>query len=74
MEKQALKDLIYGSISELIHDDRYFDYWKKFTPEGEKAMIEFFNAVSSVMIRIDKENLDRRSKEIVMNSLKEQKD
>ena len=50
MDRQAIKDLVYGGITELMNNRNYF-YWSSvganyshFTDEGKVALAEFFNA------------------------------
>lgn len=44
--------------------------YSHFTEEGEKALVEYANLVSWKMIEAENEELNARSKEIVMKTLK----
>ena len=75
MERQAVKDLLYGGISELMQNKRYFyhspisaDYCH-WTEDGEQAMVEFVTMMATRMVEADQEQLDTRAKELVMDGL-----
>lgn len=76
MEKQAIKELLYGGVSELMKNKRYYyvssvskDY-NKWTEEGLTALNDFVGVITHYIIAADENDLDRRAKEIVFNSLK----
>jgi hypothetical protein len=75
MERQAIKDLLYGGICELMQNKRYFyhspissDYCH-WTEDGERAMIEYLTMMAARMVDADQEQLDQRAKEMVMDGL-----
>ena len=76
MQKNAIKELLYGGISELMHNKTYYYKssvgrgYSKWTDEGEKALNEFVSEIANFIIEADKEELDRRAKEMVMDTLK----
>jgi hypothetical protein len=76
MDKGAIKDLIYGGLSEIMNNRQYFykstvgQGYSHFTEEGGKALIEYMNLVSWKMIEAENTELNARSKEIVMKTLK----
>ena len=76
MDKGAIKDFIYGGLSEIMNNRQYFykstvgQGYSHFTEEGEKALVEYMNLVSWKMIEAENNELNARSKEIVMKTLK----
>ena len=75
MDRHVVKDLIYGGISELMQDKRYFynstisSYYCYWTEDGERAIIEFLTLMASSMAAADQAQLDTRAKELVMDGL-----
>lgn len=80
MDKQALKNILYGSIYELANDKQYFYHspfggkYNHFTPEGEKAVLEILTVYVEKILQEEKNSLDRRAKELVIKGLKGDKD
>jgi hypothetical protein len=76
MDRGAIKDFIYGGLSEIMNNRQYFyksavgQGYSYFTDEGEKALVEYMNLVSWKMIEAENNELNARSKEIVMKTLK----
>ena len=76
MEKAAIKDLAYGGLLEIMSNRRYFYKssvgvgYCHFTPEGEKALVEYMNLVGGKMVEAEEASLDKRAKEMVMSALK----
>jgi hypothetical protein len=76
MDRGAIKDFIYGGLSEIMNNRQYFykssvgQGYSHFTEEGEKALVEYMNLVSWKMIEAENTELNARSKEIVMKTLK----
>lgn len=76
MERKALKDFLYGGITELMKDRQYYYYstvgpdYCHWTEEGQQAMIELMNVISYKMLETENEELNQRSKAIVMQTLK----
>lgn len=76
MERQALKDFVYGGLTELMSNSRYYYYSKisadynRWTDEGLIALAEYTNFVGHLILRAQQEELDRRAKDMVMESLK----
>jgi hypothetical protein len=79
MNREAIKDLIYGGILELMHNRNYyyagyasisspsFGCW---TDEGKKALSEFMGSMAYLMLKAEIEELDRRAKDLVFKHLK----
>jgi hypothetical protein len=76
MDKAALKDLIYGGVSELIHNDKYYRHspvgpeYCRFTDAGKVALDGFMNQMAVTMYKVDAAELDKRAKELVLKGLK----
>ena len=76
MEKQALKDFIFGGLTELMNDSKYYHYSRigidycHWTEAGVKALTEYTNFIGTMMIRAQEEDLDQRAKEMVLEGLK----
>jgi hypothetical protein len=78
MEKQAVKDLIYGSLTELMQNPRYYYYssvgaeYCHWTDEGKVVLTQFMSEIIKLIYTSDKNELDRRAKELVLKELKTQ--
>ena len=76
VDKQAIKDLTYGGINELMKNSRYFyrstvgKNYSHWTEQGQEALLKFMSEMSAHMVAIDTAELDARAKEMVMNELK----
>lgn len=79
MDKNAIKDLIYGGVNELIHNDKYYRHspvgadYCRFTDVGEVALKEFMSHMAVILRRAEDESLDRRAKDLVLKGLKGEK-
>jgi hypothetical protein len=76
MNKQAIKDVVYGGLLELMNNRTYFykspvgsDY-SHWTDEGQKALTEFMGFMAGKMVKAEEAELDRRAKEMVIKGLK----
>lgn len=75
MEKQALKDLMYGGINELMKNRKYYyrssikgyDHW---TDEGIVALNTFMKDITMYMWEAEDADLDKRAKDIMLAELK----
>ena len=76
MEKQAIKELLYGGIGELMKNSRYYyqstvgKSYCHWTEEGQAALNQFVSEITHFIVEADKSDLDKRAKDIVMNTLK----
>ena len=76
MNKGALKDFLYGGLAEIMNNRQYYyksgsgQGYSHFTEEGEQALVEYMNLVSWKMIEAENNELNARSKEIVLKGLK----
>ncbi len=75
MEKSAIKELLYGGISELMKN-RHFYYdsgvkgYSHFTDSGKDALNEFASQMAQFITEADNKDLDKRAKELVIKGLK----
>ena len=76
MDKQAVKDLMYGGIAELMRNRHYFYYssvsthYSHWTEEGHKALAEYMTVISHKMLETEAAELDERAKNMVLNTLR----
>jgi len=67
---------MYGGVMEIMNNRQYYyksnigQGYSHFTEEGERALVEYMNLVSFKMIEAENEELNQRSKAIVMQTLK----
>lgn len=76
MDRQAIKDLMFGGITELMNNRNYF-YWSSvgsnyshFTDEGRQALAEFMEMIGPKMKEAEEKSLDKRAKDLVLKELK----
>ncbi len=76
MEKQAIKDLMYGSLNELMQNSRYYyrssvgvEYCR-WTDDGRAVLDQFMSEITKLIWDADQNELDRRAKVLVMKELK----
>ena len=76
MDKQAVKDLMFGGINELMRNRKYYyhsdvgqtySYW---TDEGKEALLEYMNIMVYKLHEAEEESLNKRAKELVIKGLK----
>ena len=76
MEKQAIKELMYGGVSELMQNRRYFyhstvgKHYCHWTDEGKVAIDTFMQEMTQHIYNAEQRSLDQRAKELVMKELK----
>ena len=75
MNKEALKDLTYGGVMEILHNSRFYYrssigvQYSHFTDEGVTAMIEYMKLITSKMLEAEEEELNKRAKQMVLKTL-----
>jgi hypothetical protein len=75
MERQALKDMIYGSIEELLQDNRYYYHssigagYSHFTDAGKQNLTELLDMVAFEMKKCRDAEDEKRSRDLVMKEL-----
>ena len=76
MKKDAVKDLLYGGLLELINSkNNYYNSgigssYSHFTDQGNQAVQEYLKEMAAIMLRAEAAELDKRAKEMVMKELK----
>lgn len=79
MDKQAVKDLVFGGLHELMKDRKYYyhssvgqsySYW---TEEGKEALHEYMNIMGWKLKEAEEAELNRRAKDLVVKGLKGEK-
>lgn len=79
MDKQAVKDLVYGGLQELVRNRTYYynsgigSNYSHFTEEGEQALKEYMKLMVPKMCEAEEKYLDKRAKELVIKGLKGEK-
>ena len=76
MDKQVIKEIMYGGISELMQNKRFYYrsssgyYYSHWTDEGNKALVEYISHVTAYIYDAEQTSLDNRSKELLLDTLK----
>jgi len=76
MEKQAVKDLMYGSLNELMQNRRYYSRssvgpeYSRWTEEGQVVLNQFMSDIIKLIYIAEQNDLDSRFKELVFKELK----
>jgi hypothetical protein len=79
MEKDVIKDLMYGGINELMNNKDFYyrssvgaDY-SKWTEKGSLVMLDFVKSMTQQIHTLEDKTLDKRAKELVIKGLKGEK-
>ena len=76
MEKSAIKDLMYGGVSELMQNRRYYyrssvgigySHW---TEEGKEALDTFMKEMTQYIWDAQEADLERRARQQTLDALK----
>ena len=76
MEKQAIKELMYGGINELMQNRRYYynsnigKNYSHWTDEGKVAMESFMREMTQYIYDAEQRSLNERAKEQTLQALK----
>jgi regulator of sigma D len=76
MDRTAIKDLLYGGMMELMRNRQYYynsgvnSTYNRWTEEGQAALADYMNLVSSKMWEAEQTELNARAKELVLKELK----
>jgi len=76
MDRSAIKDFIYGGLTELVRDRKYYYHssagstYSHLTEEGRVALVEYMEMVSWKMLEVERTDIDKRAKEMVLSGLK----
>lgn len=79
MDNGAIKEIIYGGVTELMKNRKYYyrsavssDYCH-WTDEGKEAVCQFLNLLGPQINRNEEEDLKQRSKDMIIKGLKGEK-
>ena len=76
MDKQAVKDLMFGGVAELMRNPNFYYfssvgsnycYW---TEAGKQALQEYMDLMAVKFHEAEQESLNKRAKELVIKGLK----
>jgi hypothetical protein len=76
MDRQALKELMYGGIAELMRNRHYYYYssvgvdYCHWTEEGQKALADYMNIIGWKMLESAEAELTQKAKDMTINALK----
>jgi hypothetical protein len=76
MDKQAIKELMYGGLKEIMNNGRYYyrssvgKTYSSFTSTGKDVMHQFIEDMAGYICEAEDAELDERAKEIVLKELK----
>jgi hypothetical protein len=76
MERRALKELMYGSIEELMQNSKYYYYsnigsqYSHWTEDGRKALNDYMDMIAYQIKKCQEEEDIQRSKDLVIKELK----
>lgn len=79
MDKQAVKDLMFGGINELMCNRNYYHHssvgmtYSHWTDEGKEALHEYMTIMGWKLKEAEEADLKERSKQMVINGLKGEK-
>lgn len=79
MDKQAVKDAIFGGIYELMRNRNYYYHstvgagYSHWTEEGKEALLEYMNIMGWKLKEAEEADLKKRAKELTLNALKGEK-
>ncbi len=79
MDKQAVKDVMFGGIHELMKDRKYYyhstvgETYSHWTDEGKEALMEYMNVIGWKLKEAEEADLRERSKQMVLKGLKGEK-
>lgn len=76
MDKNAVKDLVFGGINELMRNRTYYYHsgvgqaYSHWTDEGKEALIEYMNVMGWKLREAEEADLNKRAKQQTLNALK----
>lgn len=80
MKRGAVKDLLYGGLTEIMHNRNYYYHsgigsnYSHFTEDGKQAVTEYINLIIGKMYEAEEAELDKRAKDMVLKELKGKND
>jgi len=76
MDKQAVKELMFGGINELMRNSRYYyhsstgQHYCRWTDDGKKALLEYMDLMGWKLREAEELDLKEKSKQLVLKGLK----
>lgn len=76
MKRDAVKDLIYGGLTEITRNSKYYysssvgSNYNHLTETGKEVVAEFMEDMIRVIHKTEQADLDQRAKDMVMDNLK----
>jgi hypothetical protein len=76
MDKQAVKDLMFGGINELMRNRTYYYHstigqnYSHWTEEGKTALLDYMHLMGWKLKEAEEAELNRRAKDLVIKGLK----
>jgi len=76
MDSNAIKELLYGGIKELMNNRNYYynsgagAEYSHWTESGEQAITDYTNLIGRKILEVQQQELDKHAKELVINGLK----
>ena len=76
MDKQAIKELLYGGMAELISNRDYYYrssagyHYSNWTEAGIKAISEYTGMMGNKILEAEAEELHKQAKDMVIRGLK----
>jgi hypothetical protein len=76
MEKQAIKEIMYGSINELMQNRKFYhrssigQQYSHWTDEGRETLFNYIEQITAYIYDAEQKSLDERSKAIMLDTLK----
>ena len=76
MDKLALKEILYGSLKEMLSNSKFIynsgvdPAYSEWTELGKTEVMQFLKHISFLMAQSEHADLDRRAKEMVLETLK----
>lgn len=76
MQKEAVKDMLYGGILELMRNDKVYycssvgSNFNHFTEDGKQAVNAYLMQMAALMLIAEDELTNKRAKAMVLSELK----
>ena len=75
MNKAALKDLLYGGLTELMNNNEFYyrssvPQYSNWTETGTDVMLAYIISITKQMQIVEEAELNQRAKDIVIKGLK----
>jgi hypothetical protein len=78
MQKEAVKDLLYGGLLELLRNEKFYycssvgSNYNHFTEDGKRSVNAYLMQMSALILMAEQELTDQRAKAMVLSELKKQ--